>query len=273
MTFLTNIIKGIFIGIGGIAPGVSGGTFAMMLGVYDKITDAIGNFYRDFKNKVIFLTSIGIGVCIGIVGFSRVLEVLFSTYEVSTKLVFIGIMLGSLPALVKESNKKGFKKAYLLPMALTFSITILFAVLESQSMTSNAAGSLNIFESMLYGGIIAFGSIVPGVSSSILLMYFGAYGSVLSAISNIQLSVLIPMGIGFGITILLLSKLIHYLFKHYFGLASYMVLGFIMGSALGLLPTTGYDSGSLVGIVLAIAGAVGSYFISEKLVATAEVAE
>lgn len=255
MTFITNIIKGIFIGIGGIAPGVSGGTFAMMLGVYDKITDAIGSFYKDFKNKFLFLTSIGIGVCIGTIGFSRVLDVLFSDYEVSTKLVFVGIMLGSLPSLVKISNKQGYKKAYLLSLCLTLFITISFTVLDNQSAAATAGCTLNFVDSIIYGGVIALGSIIPGVSSSILLMYAGVYGAVLHAIATLQLTVLLPMGIGFGLTILILSKCIQYLFQHYFGWSSYMVLGFILGSALGILPTSGYSLSSLIGFILAFLGA------------------
>lgn len=265
MTILTNILKGIFIGIGGIAPGVSGGTFAMMLGVYDKITDSIGNFYIDFKAKFLFLASIGMGVAIGIVGFSRVLETLMNTYEVSTKLVFIGIMLGSLPSLFKESNKKGFRKVYLLPMFATLTITLVFAFLEKASVAANHSGSLSFIESAFYGGVIALGSIVPGVSSSVLLIYGGVYSSVLNAIGSIQLQVLIPMGLGFGLTILVLSKFIHYLFEHYFGWTSYMVLGFITGSAMALIPTSGYSITSLIGLLLAVVGAICANFISEKL--------
>ena len=109
---LKNILKGILIGIGSIAPGVSGGTFAMMLGIYDKITDAIGNFYVDFKSKMIFLCSISLGVAIGIIGFSRILEYLFISHEFASKFVFVGIMIGSLPSIFNEAKKQGFTKYY-----------------------------------------------------------------------------------------------------------------------------------------------------------------
>lgn len=266
MEFFINILKGMLIGIGGIAPGVSGGTFAMMLGVYDRITDSIGNFYKDFKVKFIFLSSIGIGVGIGIIGFSRILEYVFVAHEVGAKFVFIGIMLGSLPALVRESNKKGFQKAYILPFMLTLSLTVLFAIIDRNAVATKSIESFDFVEGIFYGGLIALGTIVPGISSSILLMYFGVYGLVLDAIGSLRLEILFPLGIGFGITILILSKGIHYMFKHYFGWTSYMVLGFVLGSVLALVPSGGHPSEYALGIVLAGLGAMSSYGVSRKLI-------
>ncbi len=254
-----NFIKGIIIGVGGVAPGVSGGTFAVMLGVYDKLTDAVATFYKDFYHKMIFLGSIGLGVGVGIIGFSNVMTFLFDHYETMVKFVFIGLMLGSLPAVFGEANKKGFIKKYLIPFVVTFTLTLIFAYLDSQGASRVAATSLSFQESFFYGGVIALGTIVPGISSSIILMYAGVYESVLAGISTLNLAMLIPMGIGFGITGLLLAKLIHYMFTKFYGYTYYMVLGFVMGSIVTLMPRIKSLSEVGVGLVLIIIGTGLSY--------------
>lgn len=264
---VVNILKGIIIGIGGVAPGVSGGAFAVMLGVYDKLTDAIATFYKDFRVKMTFLISIGIGVVIGIIGFSNVMTLLFEHFETMVKFVFIGLMVGTLPSVFGEANKEGFKKRYLLPFALTFTLTVIFAYLDSQGVDRVSVSVISPQDSVFYGGVIALGTIVPGISSSIILMYAGVYEAVLAGISTLDFAMLIPMGIGFGLTVLLLAKLISYMFKRFYGYTYYMVLGFVVGSILALMPNVSSGSDIVQGTLLAIVGAILSYglgYVSKK---------
>lgn len=74
MKILSDFIKGIIIGVGAVAPGVSGGSFAVILGVYDKLTDAIANIFHNLINKIKTLLPLGIGVCFGVLGFSRIMK-------------------------------------------------------------------------------------------------------------------------------------------------------------------------------------------------------
>lgn len=259
MNYLENFFKGIIIGIGGVAPGVSGGTFAVMLGVYDKLTDAIGNFYKDFKAKMMFLMSIGLGIGLGIIGFSNVMKYLFATHEVMVKFLFIGLMIGTLPTVVKEANKEGFKKPYLLPFLITFGLTVVFAYLDQQGVSREAVSTLTFQGALIYGGVIALGTIVPGISSSIILMYAGVYEAILGSIASLELMTLIPLGIGFGLTVLFLAKLINYLFKKFYGYTFYMVLGFVTGSIVALFPAVKVGSGLWIGLVICLTGGLFSY--------------
>ncbi len=254
-----NILKGIIIGIGGVAPGVSGGAFAVMLGVYDKLTEAIATFYKDFRVKMTFLISVGIGVAIGIVGFSNVMTFLFAHFETMVKFVFIGLMVGTLPSVFGEANKEGFKKRYLVPFVLAFTLTMIFTYLDSQGVDRTSVSTLSTQSSVFYGGIIALGTIVPGISSSIILMYAGVYEAVLAGISTLDFRMLIPMGVGFGLTVLLLAKVISYMFKRFYGYTYYMVLGFVVGSILALMPSVSTGSEMIKGMLLGIIGAGLSY--------------
>lgn len=264
MNVLGNFLKGLIIGIGAIAPGVSGGAFAIMLGVYDRITDAIGNFYIDFKKKFIFLAVIGSGATLGIIGFSNVLEYLFTDFELMTKFVIIGLILGSLSSVFKEANKNGFRKVYTIPLIITLCITVMFTVLDKTSVSATSDVTLSFAACVLYGGVIAIGTIVPGISSSIILMYAGVYGAILSAIGSLKLTLLLPLGIGFGITMLLLSKLINYLFEKFYSWTYYAVLGFVLGSVTALLPSAKGFADWLLGSLMLAIGFMCSHWITHR---------
>ena len=134
MKYLIDFIKGMLIGIANIIPGLSGGTMAITVGIYEKLISTIGNFFRKFKEtfkeNMIFLIPIGLGAVVGVVGFSKLLKFLLDNFEMPTKFAFIGLILGSFPLIFKKSNKNGFKKSYLIPFIITFGIGITLTILE-----------------------------------------------------------------------------------------------------------------------------------------------
>lgn len=262
MKFLSDFIKGIIIGIGAVAPGVSGGAFAVMLGVYDKLTDAIANIFHNLINKIKALFPLGIGICVGILGFSNVMKYLFEHHESQVKFLFIGLMVGTLPYVFKEANKKGFKRTYILPCIVAFSITLLFMVLENNVIDIIPESSPSLIALIIYGVIIGFGTIVPGVSSSFILMYIGAYEMLLDAIVSINLMVIIPVGVGFGLSILLFAKIINFLFKKVYGYTYYTILGFVMGSIISIAPPLDISLEFLFGVLISIIGCIVSYKLS-----------
>lgn len=263
MKFLSDFIKGIIIGIGAVAPGVSGGSFAVMLGVYDKLTDAIANIFHNLINKIKTLFPLGIGVCFGVLGFSRVMKYLFEYHESQVKFLFIGLMLGTLPYVFKEANKKGFKRTYILPCIIAFSITVLFMILENSFIDIIPESSPSLIALIIYGVIIGFGTIVPGVSSSFILMYIGAYEMLLDGIVSIDLMVIIPVGVGFGLSILLFANIINFLFKKAYGYTYYTILGFVMGSIISIAPPLDISMEFLLGIIISIIGCIVSYKLSK----------
>ena len=262
MNSLSDFIKGMVIGIGAVAPGVSGGTFAVMLGIYDKLTDAIADIFHNFKKKVLLLFPLVLGVGAGVLGFSKIMKYLFEYHDAQVKFLFIGLMIGTLPSVVKEANKHGFKKRYLLPCIITFGITILFVILENNVINIIPESNPGIIALIIYGVIIGFGTIVPGISSSFILMYIGAYEILLDGIVNLDLMVLIPVGIGFVLSIILFAKLISLLFKKIYGYTYYTVLGFVLGSIITIFPAIEYSLEYLIGIVLGFIGFYLSFALS-----------
>lgn len=263
MNFLSGFIKGLLIGIGAVAPGVSGGTLAVIFGLYEKITDFIADIFKDFKKNALFFFPILLGSGVGVLTFSRIMKFLFQYYDVQVKYLFIGLMIGTLPSVFKEANKKGFKKAYIVPCIIAFSVTLLAIILENSGINIIPEASPGILQFAAYGAIIGIGTIVPGISASFVLMYLGAYQIVLEGLANIDLTVLIPVGTGLIVSIILLSRLIRRLFRRYYGYTYYAVLGFVIGSIIAIFPGIAFDFKYLVGMLLFFIGLYLSFTLSK----------
>jgi len=233
---MSGFLKGLALGVAAIAPGISGGALAVIFGLYDKITYFIAHFTRNFKENVLYFLPVGIGGVVGVLVFSKIIEYLFHFYEVEVKYAFIGLMFGTIPFVVKEANKKGYKQRYLIPFVITLSITFLAAYFENNEVNIIMKSGTAPLSLIIYGIIIGFGTIIPGVSASIILMFIGAYEIVISAISNIQISMLFFLATGFVLSILLFSKIICMLFEKAYGITYYAILGLVLGSVISIFP-------------------------------------
>ncbi|HQE66208.1 MAG TPA: DUF368 domain-containing protein [Bacillota bacterium] len=261
MSFLSGFFKGMLIGVGGVAPGVSGGAIAVIFGLYERITDAIADIFKDFKKNAVFFFPIALGGGVGVLGFSKIMQYLFQYYEVQVKYLFIGLMLGTLPVVFRQANKKGFRAIYIVPCIISLSITIITVILENSGIDIIPDTAPGMLQLALYGAIIGLGTIVPGISASFVLMYLGAYKIVLDGLANINLSILVPVGTGFVISIILFAKFISFLFKKAYGFTYYTVIGFVIGSIIAIFPGISFSSEYLISILLFIIG----YFISFSL--------
>lgn len=263
MNFFSGFIKGLLIGMGAVAPGVSGGALAVIFGLYEKITDAIAGIFKDFKNNVIFFFPIALGGGVGVLAFSKIMKYLFLHYDVQVKYLFIGLMIGTLPSVLKQANKRGFRSIYLLPSIAALALTIFSIIIEKVGMNIIPETSSGILWLAIYGAIIGIGTIVPGISASFVLMYIGAYQIVLDGIADIDFAVLIPVGIGFAVSIVIFAKLISLLFKRFYGYTYYTVLGFVIGSIIAIFPGIGFNLKYLISVLLFIIGFYLSYTLSK----------
>ena len=238
MTFLVNCLKGIMIGSGAILPGISSGVLCIIFGIYEKLLDSILNFFKDVKNNIRFLFPIIIGIAIGVLVFSNFLNYFLINFPLQTKSIFIGLILGSIPSLIKETSKKtNFKPIFLLYTFFAFLVAIFLVYLEN--VIPNTSTNLNF--SFLYlisaGFVMSIGIIVPGISSTIILMLMGVYNIYLSSISSLYFPILIPIAIGLILGCLLFMKLTNYLLNNFYEKTFYSIIGFSLGSVLVLMPS------------------------------------
>jgi putative membrane protein len=265
LKFLSYFIKGLLIGIGAVAPGVSGGTIAVIFGLYERITDAIANVFKNFRENFIFFLPIALGGGVGVLAFSNVMKYLFLHYDVQVKYLFIGLMVGTLPTVLKQANRKGFRRIYILPCIIALVVTLFSIYLDNKGINVIPEANPGVLQFAGYGAVIGIGTIVPGISASFVLMYLGAYQLLLEGLSSIDLSVLIPVGAGFGLSIIAFAKIVSYMFRRFYGYTYYTVLGFVIGSIVAIFPGFALDMKHLFSILLFAAGFYLSLILSSRM--------
>jgi putative membrane protein len=261
---MKNFLKGIIISISQVVPGVSGGTIAMVLGIYDKLLHAVNNILSDFKNQYKILLQVGIGAVVGILIFSNLISILLEKYSIQLGYLFIGIILGGAPLMFRKANINGFNK-----LNLGYLILGMIAVLlMSNGSTDNSTiiTSLNLItfiELFIAGIIIAIALILPGISGSFMLLILGLYNTVITAVTEFNIPILMPILLGGIVGTLGTAKIIENLLSKYPGQTYMLIGGFILGSVFGIFP--GFEgTSSLIGILLGIIGFSATYYISKN---------
>lgn len=264
MNFIFDCIKGFAIGAGAILPGISSGVLCVVFGIYEKLIDSILNFFTNIKNNIKFLLPILIGASIGVIFFGNILRYLFNNFYMQTMFLFIGIILGGIPAIVKKANcKNGFRLHYLIYTLFTFLFTLLLLYIEN-NLSFNLQNNNGIFYLILSGFIMSIGVVVPGVSSTVLLMIMGIYDIYLLAISTINISILIPIGIGLIVGGYIFLKLIKYCLLHFYVQTYYSILGFVISSSFILYPGFEFNLQGVICTIFLLIGIFTSIILENR---------
>ena len=292
MTFFMDIIKGILIGIANIIPGVSGGTMAVSLGIYDKLISSVSNLLKDWKKSLVTLLPIILGCGIGIVGFTYAIEYLLSHHTFVTCMAFVGLILGGIPILLislkrelaKTSSKIGISG--ILAFVFLFAVAVFLPMMNAEDeVLKTFHATPGIMAALFFVGIIASATmVIPGVSGSLVMMILGYYYGIINTIKSFLdalkafdmpglihgFALLMPFGIGVLLGIFLIAKLITFLFEK-FGIQTYCaILGLIIASPFAIFYNTGalkqissLGIGQiLLGCLLAVLFAAVTYLLS-----------
>ena len=264
MTFLLNFLKGMAISISQIIPGVSGGTIAMILGIYDKLLHSVNNITKDFKNQYKILLEVGIGAIAGLFLFSNIIKSVLDRYPIQVGYLFIGVILGGAPLMFRKATIKGFNKKSLVYLLMGLVIVLLMTGEYQQSTSVMKSLNLINFIWLFIGGfLVAIALILPGISGSFMLLILGLYNTVITAVTQVNIPILIPIALGGIIGALATAKIIETLLNKYPEQTYMMIFGFILGSVIGVFP--GIDGvKSIVGILLGSIGFMFIYYISKK---------
>lgn len=254
MKFILDLGKGILIGAGCILPGISSGVLCVIFGIYEKLLDSILNFFTDIRNNLKFLLPIALGGFIGIILFSKILQFLLYKYPLQTKSIFIGLILGGVVLIFKDIRKKEkFKINNIIYLIISLLIGILMVYLENKIGTKNIENVSYIYL-VLSGILMSVGIIVPGVSSTIILMLLGVYSLYLSSVSTLFIPVLIPMGIGIIIGSLIFMEIIKYLLDNAYSQTMFSIIGFTIGSIFVILPEINTILETIIVLICIICG-------------------
>lgn len=258
-------IKGLLIGIGKIIPGVSGAVLAIILKVYNQGIDSIVNFFSNPKKNILFLLNIGLGIILGIILFSNIINYTLNKYYVVTMLFFIGLIQGGIPNILKEVDKKDY--------IYTLIIIIIFTLISFLNINNNYILKNNFTDYIIFfvGGIIeTCGTVIPGLSSTALLLILGIYNTIIESISNItnlifNFKVLIPFILGILSSIIFVSKLISISLNKYKKKTYSIILGLVLSSIIMLIVKTFTYQTTLLELLLGLIFMIFGIIISSIL--------
>lgn len=274
MSFIKNILIGAIIGLANIIPGVSGGTMAVVLNVYDRLIGAISNIKKSFRKNGMFLAALVIGAALAILLFSRVIAYFLDNFYMITNFFFIGIIVGSIPMVYKRATEERFKPMHMLACAATLAImlfTVYFIPVSGETGAIITTISLASFVKLFFVSIIsAICMIIPGISGSFVMLLFGTYETVTTAISDFNIIILIPVGAGALFGILLGSKVIEFVLKKFPQATYFAILGFMLGSMPAIVDKIQAENAFVGGwqvviaILVLILGMAVSYLFSDE---------
>ena len=261
---MINFFKGIIVGIGGIAPGLSGSVLLVILGLYQKTIDAIGTIFKNFKKNVTFLFPLFLGFGVGVILFSKVVDFLLENYEMYTRFAFLGLVLGTIPLFYKEVKKEGFSKKYYILIAIAAIAG--FSLFYFNKNLFPTITNPNIFQSVLLGVAVAGSSIVPGVDSAVILSSLGLYELYVGSLADFNLQVLIPAGVGLVIGALVISFLINKLIKRFYTGTFSIIFGLFLSIIPNVLNSScalGWNINSVISIFILIISFGVSFFLGD----------
>lgn len=262
-TILKNFLCGMVIGSSMLVPGVSGGTSAIMLGIYDRLLSAVSNIFREFRKNILFLLEVAVGGIVGVLLFSELILWLVEKWRLPMMYFFIGAIVGSIPMLLKKS-KITLKTSYNIIYAL-IGAGLVFAVglLPKSRLTvvpNDFKGALLL---ILCGVIIAVALVLPGISTSHILLVLGMYEAVWGSFKNMNIYYIFLLGTGVIIGTLLTAKIIDKAMKRFPCQTFMAIVGFALVSVFDIFPGVPTGSDIVFCILMSAVGFTAVFLASE----------
>lgn len=257
------LLKGLCIGGTMMVPGISGGSMAMIMGIYDRLIFSVSSFQKNVKKNLLFLILFSAGGSLGMLLLSKPLSVVIERYPHLMLFFFMGIVAGSLPMMYKKAEVKRIQLSTVLYLVLGIAVVLLLKLLPSDLLQGQSQNGVVGFLMLMAAGVIAaIALVLPGISVSYMLLMLGLYEITIKAVSRFDFLLLIPLGLGLVLGVLGTTRLLETLMDKYPQPTYLMILGFMLGSVGELFP--GVPTG--LGWVFCIASFVaGSGIISMVL--------
>ena len=272
-------IKGAILGVAFIIPGVSGGTLAVLLGIYEDIIEAVCNFYKgkdNFIKYLKFLIPILLGAGFSLLLDARLIEFGLDKAPIITTLVFLGLIIGGIPKLFKSVDTPNLKHFSL--MLIGIIIVVLMMIFDKSTANVNFS-NMNLlgYIILIFVGMLASATmVIPGISGSFTLMLIGYYEPILETVNNLSsltnvkdnLLIMLPFLIGVVIGIVVIAKIINYMLKKYRNATYYIIIGFVLASVISVfVQVLSYEMNTIhliIGLVLMCINSFLVYKVFER---------
>lgn len=252
-----NVYRGLIMGSVEVVPGISGGTIAVLLGIYEQLIASISGFFsKDWKKHLSFLVPLGIGMVTAIFLFARVIDWLFTHFPMQTQFFFLGLVIGVIPFLYqKAEGKTKFQAKHYILLVIGFVIVSGLGILNPNEGQVIEDISTSTYILLFVAGFIGSSvMIIPGISGSMIMMLLGVYPTIMGAISNFQFSIIIVAGAGIAIGFITMSKIITYFLRNYFTSTYAVIIGLVIGAITIVFPGIPTGAGNIIVSVLLFIG-------------------
>ena len=203
---LLRFVQGLIIGVGGILPGVSGGVLCIVFGLYQPVMEVFAAPIRNLKKHFALLAPVALGAAVGCFGLAHLVGAAMQAYPAYATAAFVGLILGTLPALLRTAREKpasrGSAPAFFTSFALFFTLFLFLGREDGLAITPN------FFWYLLTGVIWGVSIVLPGLSLSSILIFLGLFAPLVNGAKSLDFAVLLPVGIGGIAAIALLARLV-----------------------------------------------------------------
>ena len=235
------LYKGMLIGSTMLIPGVSGGSMAIILGIYDRLVTAVSSFTKNIKENAQILLLFTLSAGLGMFLLAKPILVLWEMYPKAMGFFFMGAVAGGVPAIYKEARVEKIRWSYAVYVLIGFLIAAVMTLPGINAVaTVGQSSALYLF---VAGIVAAVALVLPGISVSFLLLFMGLYDELMRAVSEMDVSFLLPLGLGILLGVILVTKALETAMKKYPKITYLMILGFVAGSLIEVFPgmPTGYE--------------------------------
>lgn len=251
-------VLGMFMGIAGLVPGISGGTVAIIAGIYDELIAALRGLMRrpvEWRKLLPFLLPLSAGCVAAVFLFAQIIDFMLLEYPNQMNMFFVGLIVGTVPFLYQRAAGKHFKPLLMLPLAVSFVLLVMLFMATPE--TTAPITSLNPTAILLVftAGFLSTATvIIPGISGSMILVLIGMYSTMITAIRDFDLAVLLVLAFGALVGLLTISRLIYFLLRRFYHITYFAIIGLILGSVLNIWPGISQDISGFLDALIMIAG-------------------
>ena len=267
-------IKGFILGVANVIPGVSGGTLAVSLGLYERVLECVTTLFKKFKENLTFIMPIALGIGVAILLTSKLVTYALTNFKAQTIFLFVGLIFGGISLIMKKvKGQKSFFNICVLCIVFIFVLGLNFVKTDTFSISFTNMKVIDYALLALVGFIASSAMVIPGISGSFVLMVFGYYERIMATISHLttfknigqDLIILTVFGIGGLLGILFMAKLITKLIEKNEVRTYFAIMGFVLSSIVVLLIEIGNFKFNFTNITTSILAFLWGYLLSRAI--------
>lgn len=253
--FLIRLFQGMLIGLGAVLPGISGGVLCVVFGIYRPVMELLSSPFKRFRTHMPKLLPVVIGVAVGFIGIANLLSFFLEKYPDPSVCVFVGLITGMLPSLMREAGQEGRSKGSWISMGIAFVVII---VLLTALNVMNIQIVPNTGWYLFCGFCLALSIIAPGMSFSTLLMPLGLYTPFVDGLGHLDPQVICASGIGAIVTVICLAKGVDALFRSFYSYAFHGIIGIVASATIMIIPVKSFaaSAGAMLTNVICLAAGI-----------------